>query len=454
MTTRPRGALLPPEVLAAPGRDRVIDLLRAVSILVVVLGHWTMAAVTRDGDGVALGNVLAVSPQLHPLTWVGQVMPLFFFAAGYTNAMSLGRPGRTVRRFVAGRVERVTRPALALVAVWLPLCVVLQAAGVDEGLVATAGANAAMVLWFLAVYLVLALLAPLHLRVHRRSPWVLLAVLPVLTAILDRTQGTGLAGLGFLNYVLVFAFAQELGFLYADGRLPALPRWVWPAGAAGSVLALVLLTGPGPYPVSMIGLPGQEVSNMLPPSVCVVAVGLLQVCLAMWARPLLERWVQGRGPWTAVVLVNRSIMTTFLWHLTAFVAVTGAVLALDLPLPEPGTGAWWGHKLLWVLAAGALTVVAVLALGWVEHLPGRAARCPGRYAVVAAVLVAAGMTMVASAGFADPFERGGVALAGLTFAAAPGALLILLGWAGTRWPAETGADGSALRREEPGPQAR
>src|SRR5690606_6863501 len=127
------------------------------------------------------------------------------------------------------------------------------------------------------VYLVLALLAPVQLAVHRRHPWVLLAVLPLLTALLDRTQGTGWAGLGFLNYVLVFAFAQQLGFLHADGRLSALPRWVWPAGAAGAVLGLVLLTGPGPYPASMIGLPGQEVSNMLPPSVCVVVVGALQV---------------------------------------------------------------------------------------------------------------------------------------------------------------------------------
>lgn len=423
-----------PEVLAAPGRDRVVDLLRAASIVVVVLGHWTMAAVTRGEDGIGLGNVLAVTPALHPVTWVAQVMPLFFFAAGYTNALSLGRPGRTVGRFVGGRVERVTRPTVVLVAVWLPLCFLLEALGVDPRLVGTAGSNAAMVLWFLAVYLVLAVLAPLQLRVHARYPWVLVVALPVLAALLDRTQGTGWAGLGFLNYLVVFAFAQELGFLYADGRLAALPRRTWPLGAVAAIAALVVLTGIGPYPVSMIGLPGQEVSNMLPPSVCLVAVGALQVCLALWARPALERWLRGRGPWAAVVVVNRSIMTIFLWHLTAFVAVTGIVLAAGLPLAEPGTAAWWVHKVPWVIGAALLTGAAAALLGGVERRPSVAAERPGILVLPAALVVAAGMTMVASAGFADPFERGGVALAGLTFAAGPGALLLLLGLALTRWP--------------------
>lgn len=408
-------------------RDRFVDLVRAVSIVVVVLGHWTMAALERTADGgLRVGNVLETTTWLHPATWLFQVMPLFFFAAGFTNALALRRPGR-VRAFLVGRVERVTRPSLVLIGVWLVLCAGLVAAGVDGGLVDAAGQNAAMILWFLAVYLLLALVAPVQVRVHRRAPWLLVAVLPVLALLLDRTQHTAWAGLGFLNYLVVFGFAQEVGMLYAGGRLTRWPRRVWLAAAAAAVALLVLLTTVGPYPVSMISLPGQELSNMLPPSVCVVLVGVLQISLFLWARPVLTRWLAGERPWLAVVLVNRSVMTIFLWHLTGFVVAAAVLLGAGLPLPEPGTGAWWAHKLLWVALAAVVTVLLVRVFSPLEWLPSRAAVPPTPLAVPATVCVALGMTMVAAAGFAHPFERGGVSLAGLTFAPAPGALLVLAG---------------------------
>lgn len=412
-------------------RDRFIDLVRAVSIVVVVLGHWTMAALhgaSSAGERVDIkvNNILAFVPALHPATWLLQVMPLFFFAAGFTNALGLRRPGR-VRAFLVGRVERVTRPTLVLIGVWLVLCAVLIAAGVDERLVSSAGQNAAMILWFLAVYLVLALVAPLQVRVHRRLPWLLVTLLPLIALLLDRTQNTTWAGLGFVNYLVVFGFAQELGLLYADGRLTRWPRWVWPCGVAGAVAVLVLLTSLGPYPVSMISVPGQEMSNMLPPSVCVILVAVLQVSLLMWARPALTRWLAGERPWLAVLVVNRSVMTIFLWHLTGFVVTAAVLLGVGLPLPEPGTGLWWAHKLLWLLVAGVVTAGLVRLLTFVEWLPSRAATPPTPLAVPATIAVAAGMTMLASAGFAHPFERGGVSLAGLTFAPAPGAALVVLG---------------------------
>ncbi|MCK0112982.1 acyltransferase [Ornithinimicrobium sp. F0845] len=420
-------------------RDRFIDLVRATSIVVVVLGHWTMAALQRTGDGgLRVGNIMEVTTWLHPLTWLFQVMPLFFFAAGFTNALALRRPGR-VRAFLVGRVERVTRPSLVLIGVWLVLCVVLIAVGVDEGLVDAAGQNAAMILWFLAVYLLLALVAPVQVQVHRRHPWLLVTVLPVLVLLLDRTQHTSWAGLGFLNYLLVFGFAQEVGMLYAGGRLTRWPRWVWPAGAAAAVGLLVLLTSLGPYPVSMISLPGQEMSNMLPPSVCVILVGVLQISLLLWARPALTRWLERERSWLAVVVVNRSVMTIFLWHLTAFVIVAAVLLGVGVPLPEPGTGLWWAHKLLWLVLAATVTAVLVRLLSFLEWLPSRAAVPATPMAAPAALLVAVGMTMVASAGFAHPFERGGVSLAGLTFAPAPGALLVLVGLLIVWWvPARPG----------------
>ena len=70
-------------------RNRYVDFLRSVSILVVIIGHWMIAtAYVVDGEMNA-GHLLAGRPQLHWLTWLFQVMPIFFIVGGYSNAVSL-----------------------------------------------------------------------------------------------------------------------------------------------------------------------------------------------------------------------------------------------------------------------------------------------------------------------------------------------------------------------------
>jgi hypothetical protein len=59
-----------------------------VSIFVIVLGHRTMAVMAyRDGRFVGQ-NLLEIDAWTHILTWVFQVMPIFFIVGGFTNAHS------------------------------------------------------------------------------------------------------------------------------------------------------------------------------------------------------------------------------------------------------------------------------------------------------------------------------------------------------------------------------
>lgn len=417
-------------------RDRVIDAVRAASILVVVLGHWTMAAPERVEGSLRLRNVLEVATWAQPLTWLLQVMPLFFLAAGFANHRSLAPRADGTRRpaaaYLAGRVDRVLRPTLIFLAVWLVGAWVAVALGAPERALDAAGTAAAMPLWFLAIYLLLALLAPAQLAVHRRWPLLLPTVLPVGVLLLDQAQGTGWAALAFLNYALVFGLCQELGFWYADGRLQRLPRLAWVACAAAAVALLLVATQLGDYPVSMIGLPGQKVSNMMPPSICVVLVALLQLSLLMLLRPALARWLQRPGPWAATVGVNLRIMTVFLWHLSGFAAAAGILLALDVPLPAIASGAWWAWKLVWIALSALVTVAFVLALGRAEQGAGQVATPPAPLAVLGTAVAFVGLVMVACAGFVAPFEAGGIELVGMRFVPAVGAALVVVGYALTR----------------------
>jgi hypothetical protein len=442
-----RPATLAEIVAATPaGRDRLVDLVRAASIVVVALGHWTMAALEpTGGESLRVRNVLEVTAWAHPLTWVLQVMPLFFFAAGFTNALALRRASTTGSTVLAGRVARVLTPTVVFVAVWLVLAWLLVAAGAPAALVDSAAAASAMPLWFLAVYLLLAMVAPVQHAAHQRAPWLLLGFLPLLALGLDRVQGTSLAALGLLNYLVVFAFCQELGFLHADGRLRRPGRRRWALVAVAAVGLLWLLTGPGPYPASMIGLPGDEVSNMFPPSVCVAVVAVLQVALVMLARPSLLRWLDRPHPWRATVAVNSMVMTLFLWHITGFVLAAGTAHLAGLRLPPIGTAAWWLQKPAWLVAATVVTTGLVAAFRWAERLRPPTPRLGTAGSVSAAGLAVAGLTMVACAGFAEPFSRGGVALGGVTFYPAAGALLLVAAWLLLRWRGR-GAHAAASRQ--------
>ena len=72
-----------------PERNRYVDFLRAVSILMVVTGHWLVATVWYHDGTLTPGDLLELRPRTQWMTWIFQVMPIFFIVGGYANAVSL-----------------------------------------------------------------------------------------------------------------------------------------------------------------------------------------------------------------------------------------------------------------------------------------------------------------------------------------------------------------------------
>ncbi|MBW5486485.1 acyltransferase family protein [Streptomyces bambusae] len=340
-------------------RDRYVDLLRVGSLATVVLGHWLMAAVTPQG----MGNLLAVVPALQPLTWLLQVMPVFFFVGGFSHALSyrsLARrqPGASVyAAFLRARLQRLLRPTLVFVLVWTAGAAALQLAGGGGGLTGAALRVITQPLWFIGIYLAMVALTPPLLRLHERHGWGAFAALAGAAAAVDLLRfAAGVPYVEFLNFAFVWLAVHQLGFLRADGRItrPALL-------AAAGLAAAVLLVAFGPYPLSMVGMPGEKVSNMAPPTLALLAHGLwLTGAVQLLARPAAALLRRPRL-WRAVVAANGIAMTGFLWHLTAMLGVYAAQLGLGFALPEPATAAWWAQVPLRLIAAAALTAALVAA---------------------------------------------------------------------------------------------
>jgi fucose 4-O-acetylase-like acetyltransferase len=405
-------------------RDRYVDFLRAFSICVVVLGHWLMATVSWTPDGLRAGNALAVLRWLQPLTWVLQVMPVFFFVGGFAHLVGVDanrRRGGRYAEFVRGRVSRLLRPVVVLLAVWVPLTLVLDASPLSPDVVRPVTKLVVQLLWFLGVYVLVVALAPVMLSLHRRYGVAVPAALVVAAVLLDVVSlGYGFRAAGFVNVLPVWLFAHQLGFFYAEGRLG---RRAALGLASGGLAALVALTAWGPYPTSMVGMPGERISNMSPPTVCIVALTCWLVGLVMLARPFVTRWLARPRVWTAVVALNGVVMTVFLWHLTALLIAVLVLLPSGFPQPAVGTALWWALRPLWFAVLIALLGLLVSIFGRLERprataassarssAPARtsasasASTVGTRRAVAGVALVAFGILGLAVVGLSEPATR-------------------------------------------------
>lgn len=390
-------------------RDRYVDALRAGSLLVVIIGHWLMADVGLGGE---VGNALVSAPALQLLTWVLQVMPLFFLVGGVAHAHALASldrrgvsgPGRYAA-FVGSRASRLLRPTLVLIGVWVGVGLLVRAGGVTQGadgpLVLTALRLVTQPLWFVGIYLGVAALAPAMLAAHRR--WgARVAVLLVAAAVgVDLLRFTaGLDALATLNFALVWLALHQLGFCWHSGLLP---RPVAVGLVAGAAAALVTCVTVGPYPTSMVGLPGDELSNMSPPTAALLAQGTALAGVAVLLREPVTRLLARPRVWGAVRALGAVTMTAFLWHLTAlFLAVLG-LRVLGVGTPQAATRDWWLTRPPWLLVLAVLTVGLVAVFRRFDSArPAAVGTHPRRGADVAACLGAAltvlGVLMVSVTG--------------------------------------------------------
>ena len=189
------GSELDTIVRATPAsRDRAMDFLRAASIVAVVCGHWLISINHWEGGVIRSTSAIGVTPGLWLFTWVFQVMPIFFFVGGFSNLVaydSARRKGESTQTFIRGRLERLLRPSIVFLGLWAIVQVMLHLADVgaptgprlwgDTTLLRGMKPPGATIpfgpLWFLGVYLVVVVIAPVTIRLHRRfGLWVPVAM--------------------------------------------------------------------------------------------------------------------------------------------------------------------------------------------------------------------------------------------------------------------------------------
>ena len=387
-----------------PSRNRYVDFLRAMSMLVVTVGHWLAAAPYFDANGaLTSSHILTVVPWTAWLTWILQVMPIFFMVGGYANGISwraARRDGRSYAAWLEGRLRRLVWPILPLLAVWVAIVAVEYARGVRPELIRYGSQVAFIPIWFLAVYIMIMLLVPVlgaaWTRLGMKAFWTLTAAAVAVDVIYF---AGGIGWLGFANYLFVWAAIFLLGYAWLDERFSDGRMLLLYVGFA--FVTLLLLVHAAPYPVSMIGIPEDPISNTTPPKAILIPLAVMQAGLLLAVEAPARRWLAGRVVWTATVAVNANIMTLFIWHLTATtLVVLAAYLAGGIGLRlDPGSAEWWWTRLPWLLANAIALAPLVGVFGHFER--PRASESPPTPAwrnVVGALMTCAGLALLAGQG--------------------------------------------------------
>jgi len=162
-------------------RDRYVDLLRVAALGCVMVGHFLMAGVDRFPDGsVSVSNSLVAVPEARFLTWLFQVMPVFFVVGGFSHAValrSLRRRHGTYADFAEARTRRLLEPTAAFVSFGVLAAVLVELSGTPDLTVEFALRIIGQPLWFVGIYLLVVAFAPRMLDLHDRFGVRVVAVL-------------------------------------------------------------------------------------------------------------------------------------------------------------------------------------------------------------------------------------------------------------------------------------
>ena len=246
-------------------------------------------------------------------------------------------------------------------------------------------------------------------------------MLPLLAGVIAvdvAVRVAGDQGLQWVNLVFVWPLAHQWGIAYHRGWFRT-----WSAGrlvavVVASVLTIVALVAWLHYPPAAVAWADVLVANLLPPTVDIVALGLIQTCvLGLLERVRVAARLSERAA-AVVRLANALLLTAYLWHIPAIVLSAGLLIGLTLLVPAAA-------PLLMnpLLLLAVVVVVVVLVVPWIARvellfIPRSGPGAPPQVlAVTGYVLFAAGTWAVWQLGAVLHPGAPAAALAALIFAA-------------------------------------
>ncbi|KMV15596.1 acyltransferase [Mycolicibacterium conceptionense] len=387
------------EAQTPAGRDRAIDVIRIASLVGVVFGHTIMATSTIRDDVFIWSNLLTESTVFQALTWVFQIMPLFFFA-GVAASVQSWNPGSSWGGWLLKRCTRLYRPVFYYLAFWTVALAGLRFVLPEHVYEPIAGISIQL-LWFLGAYVLVLAAVPLLARITTTGQvtgaivgtYAFIAAIDAIRINID-----GYASLGYLNTV-VWLIPGVFGVAYRRHLLTSAAALKVGLGMLGVNLALLCF---GPYELSLVGIETQHLKNMTPPSLLLAGHAIMMCAFAIAAAPAINRWAQRPRVWWLTAIGNSGAMTLYLWHMPLLLGLHLVFDYLGADRYDPSAPGFVALSLLQLALMAGMVAIAFTVLRPLENNPlplwdgGVVTRTGPRSAAIGLLLCVAGAATLTS----------------------------------------------------------
>ncbi|BBZ16317.1 acyltransferase family protein [Mycolicibacterium gadium] len=376
-------------------RDRAVDVARLAALVVVMFGHCALLLATID-SGLRIGNLLGELPAIAPVTWIVQVMPLFFLAGGAAGAYGW-HSGSSWGTWLVKRAQRLCRPVFWYLAAWsIGIVVTYYVLGADSA--ASIGRECVALLWFLGVYLVVLAFVPALTRMSTgRAVAAIVGVLIAVSAGFDAIRfAVGAPMAGVANFVIVWLIPMVIGVAYARHLIRARTALVVAASAFSAQLVIAAV---GPYEVSLVVTGTERISNVSPPTLLLALhCTWMSFAFIALAGPI-RRWAQRPRVWYIVATGNAGAMTLYLWHIPAIAVATFTLHAFGLDAYDVDAPYFWAMLALRAVVFAVVMLAMFMLLSPLEHrrLPwwdAPVAATGARSTAAGVLIVLAGVSLV------------------------------------------------------------
>ena len=313
-------------------RERFIDFLKTFGLLLLVINSFSFLDIDYSGGEYLIINNSLISFNLQIVTWFTVSLPIFIFSMGFTNLIAwysnVGRDG-SQWNYLVDRVNSLLGPVLVLIfTVSIGLNILLRGSFIPDYLTTTEDGIISLVeftlwpLWLVSIYIVMVMFAPLTIYLHKKYPFLTLAVFALATIFVDILDvPINYSYIQVFNYLFFWLTIHQLGYFYADGKIQILNKKIY-------FLFGFILYGYLYYQFSLNEITLNfanyrlnSISNEDPPSAYYLLVSLGFIFLLISINKYLDKLMNNKTVWLIFSHIHSNIYTIYLWHLISLVIV-------------------------------------------------------------------------------------------------------------------------------------
>ena len=310
-------------------RERFIDFIKVIGLIMITFNTQFLLEFSNSSGEVLIINDSFINPTKTKYTWFTTGISLFFFSTGFTNKIAwysnVGRDG-SQWKFLTDRVNSLMGPVLVWIATITILLNVfsrilnfpLYLTSQDDGIV-TITEFLMWPLWIVSIYLVVVIFSPFTIYLHKKNPYLTMALLVLLTVGIDTIDiPISFSYIKLFNYLIFWLTIHQAGYFFADGKIFKFKASFFVSTSLISYLFLFYTFNTTSEFMSVSGYRLIGMSNEDPPTVyyLISSTGLLAILL--FFRKSFEELLKNKKTWITFNFLHANIYTIFLWHVSLF----------------------------------------------------------------------------------------------------------------------------------------